>query len=102
MVKAVATPARDRVCLEASKNDYYKVLSLEHSTALGVEEIKRAFRATIVLRYNPDVCPPSHRAQSAKLFLELPRAYETISDPAQRVQYDAELRAEGTKVINSG
>jgi len=70
------------------------VLSLEHSAAVGAEEIKRAYRR-LALRYHPDVCPPSRRAESTELFLELRRAYETLSDPAQRLRYDAELRASG-------
>ncbi|CAN6166763.1 unnamed protein product [Urochloa humidicola] len=93
-VKAVATSARDRrVCWEgSSKKDYYKVLSLEHQAAVSPEEIKRAYRR-LALRYHPDACPPSRRAESTALFLELRRAYETLSDPEQRVRYDAELRA---------
>ncbi|KAM0846433.1 hypothetical protein ACQ4PT_055674 [Festuca glaucescens] len=71
--------------------DYYKVLSLEHSADIGEEDVKRAYRR-LALQYHPDVCPPSRRAESTELFVELRRAYETLSDPATRVQYDAELR----------
>ncbi|XP_066394179.1 chaperone protein dnaJ 20, chloroplastic-like [Miscanthus floridulus] len=92
-VKAVATsPRANHFCSEGSKKEYYKVLSLEHSAAVGAEEIKRAYRR-LALRYHPDVCPASRRAESTELFLELRRAYETLSDPAQRLRYDAELRA---------
>ena len=70
---------------------YYKVLSLEHSADVGEEDVKRAYRR-LALQYHPDVCPPSRRAESTELFVELRRAYETLSDPAARVQYDAELR----------
>ena len=94
-VKAVATsPRASTFSSEGSKKDYYKVLSLEHSAAVGAEEIKRAYRR-LALRYHPDVCPASRRAESTELFLELRRAYETLSDPAQRLRYDAELRASG-------
>ncbi|KAE8818881.1 chaperone protein dnaJ 20, chloroplastic-like [Hordeum vulgare] len=74
--------------------DYYKVLSLERSAGVGEEEVKRAYRR-LALQYHPDVCPPSRRAESTELFVELRRAYETLSDPATRVQYDAELRTGG-------
>jgi curved DNA-binding protein CbpA len=70
------------------------VLSLEHSPAVGAEQIKRAYRR-LALRHHPDLCPPSRRAESTVLFLELRRAYETLSDPARRVRYDAELRVTG-------
>ncbi|CAL5081153.1 unnamed protein product [Urochloa decumbens] len=97
-VRAVAASARvGSICSDGSKRmmDYYKVLSLEHPAAAGAEDIKRAYRR-LALRYHPDACPPSRRAESTELFLQLRRAYETLSDPAQRVVYDAELmRASG-------
>lgn len=73
--------------------DYYKVLSLERTADVGAEEVKRAYRR-LALQYHPDVCPPARRAESTELFVELRRAYETLSDPATRVQYDAELRTD--------
>jgi hypothetical protein len=85
-VKAAATATASR-----STTDYYKVLSLDHSADLGEEDVKRAYRR-LALQYHPDVCPPSRRAESTELFVELRRAYETLSDPATRFQYDAELR----------
>uniref|UniRef100_A0ACD5Y2Z3 Uncharacterized protein n=1 Tax=Avena sativa TaxID=4498 RepID=A0ACD5Y2Z3_AVESA len=86
-VKAAATATASR------STDYYKVLSLEHSSDVGEEDVKRAYRR-LALQYHPDVCPPSRRAESTELFVELRRAYETLSNPATRVQYDAELRTD--------
>ncbi|KAM0901183.1 hypothetical protein ACQ4PT_020146 [Festuca glaucescens] len=83
-----------KVCAAATasrRKDYYKVLSLEHSSDVGAEDVKRAYRR-LALQYHPDVCPPSRRDESTELFVEIRRAYETLSDPATRVQYDAELR----------
>ncbi|CAD6225172.1 unnamed protein product [Miscanthus lutarioriparius] len=94
-VTATATSAGRRA--SASRRDYYKVLSLEHRPDVGAEEIKRAYRR-LALRHHPDVCPPSRRAESTELFLELRRAYETFSDPARRVRYDADLRTDGGEV----
>lgn len=88
--KVKAAAASTGACT-ASGRDYYKVLSLEHSVDVGAEEIRRAYRR-LALRYHPDACPPSLRAESTELFLELRRAYETLSNPALRVRYDAELR----------
>ncbi|XP_051190548.1 chaperone protein dnaJ 20, chloroplastic [Lolium perenne] len=84
-VKAAATATASR------STDYYKVLSLDHSANLCEEDVKRAYRR-LALQYHPDVCPPSRRAESTELFVELRRAYETLSDPATRIQYDDELR----------
>ncbi|KAL6844887.1 hypothetical protein ACP4OV_025546 [Aristida adscensionis] len=86
-----AAAAAASVCPEKIKSDYYAVLSLEHSPAVGAAEIRRAYRR-LARRYHPDACPPARRAESTELFLELRRAYETLSDPARRVRYDAELR----------
>ncbi|KAM0888334.1 hypothetical protein ACQ4PT_028428 [Festuca glaucescens] len=81
--RAAATASRTK--------DYYKVLSLDYSSDVGAEDVKRAYRR-LALQYHPDVCPPSRRAESTELFVELRRAYETLSDPVTRVQYDAKLR----------
>ncbi|TVT99808.1 hypothetical protein EJB05_54809, partial [Eragrostis curvula] len=59
-----------------SRKDYYNVLSLEHSAAVGAEEIKRAYRR-LALRYHPDLCPPARR-------VELRHAYETLSSSPTR------------------
>jgi curved DNA-binding protein CbpA len=90
-VKVKAATASAGVRRTASRStDYYKVLSLEPSSDVGEEEVKRAYRR-LALQYHPDVCPPSRRAESTELFVELRRAYETLSDPATRMRYDAEL-----------
>ncbi|CAM0951185.1 unnamed protein product [Alopecurus aequalis] len=91
-VKAAAAAASAGVRRTASRSkDYYKVLSLEHSSDVGEEEVKRAYRR-LALQYRPDMCPPSRRAESTELFVELRRSYEILSDPATRMRYDAELR----------
>ncbi|WVZ64764.1 hypothetical protein U9M48_014239 [Paspalum notatum var. saurae] len=107
-VSAVATTSPPRANSRSSshrggKNDYYAVLSLERSAGVGAEEIKRAYRR-LALRHHPDVCPPSRRAESTERFLQLRRAYETLSDPAERVRYDAELslRASGESGDDDG
>ena len=103
-MEAVATTSARgarRACSEGSAKDYYKVLSLEHSAAVGAEEIRRAYRQ-LARRYHPDVCPPSRRAESTELFLELRRAYETLSDPARKVRYDAGMRAGGGGAARHG
>ncbi|XP_051184015.1 chaperone protein dnaJ 20, chloroplastic [Lolium perenne] len=87
-VKAAAAATASR---STESTDYYKLLSLEHSSDVGADDVKRAYRR-LALQYHPDVCPPSRRAESTELFVEIRRAYETLSDPITRVRYDAELR----------
>lgn len=57
---------------------------------VGLAEIKSAFRR-MALQYHPDVCPPTQRDQCTKKFLELQRAYEILSDPETRANYDYSL-----------
>uniref|UniRef100_A0A2K1R7H4 J domain-containing protein n=1 Tax=Populus trichocarpa TaxID=3694 RepID=A0A2K1R7H4_POPTR len=69
--------------------NFYEVLSLG-SQNVGFDEIKKAYRS-MALQYHPDVCPPSAKEESTKRFVELQKAYETLSDPIARRMYDLEL-----------
>jgi molecular chaperone DnaJ len=63
--------------------DYYDILGVSRD-ASG-EEIKRAYR-TLARRHHPDV---SHDKSDAELrFKEINEAYEVLSDPNKRAQYD--------------
>jgi molecular chaperone DnaJ len=66
-----------------AKRDYYEVLSLRRSA--GEQEIKRAYRK-LARKYHPDV-NPGDKAAEAK-FKEITEAYEVLSDPDKRRQYD--------------
>ncbi|CAN4095113.1 unnamed protein product [Withania somnifera] len=70
-------------------NNFYGVLSL-HSTNVGFEEIKKAYRCK-ALQYHPDICHDSNKEESTRRFIELRKAYETLSDPISRQVYDYEL-----------
>ncbi|KAL9393580.1 hypothetical protein Peur_012865 [Populus x canadensis] len=77
------------------KINFYEVLSLGSHNA-GFDEIKKAYRS-MALQYHPDVCTPSAREESTKRFVELQKAYETLSDPVSRRMHDYELG-----LVNSG
>lgn len=72
---------------EKRKTNFYELLSLGSAENVGFEEIKKAYRS-MALRYHPDVCPPSDKEQSTRRFIELQRAYETLSNPVSRKKYD--------------
>ncbi|KAI3996367.1 hypothetical protein MKX01_026835 [Papaver californicum] len=81
-------------CRVASKNgssgkNLYKVLSLSNENVSDTD-IKKAYR-TMALQYHPDVCPPSRKDESARLFVELHKAYKILCDPISRRKYDLEL-----------
>ncbi|KAK2383569.1 hypothetical protein P8452_38666 [Trifolium repens] len=78
--------------VEETKNgsNFYKMLSVNPKNAT-MEEIKRAYRS-MALQYHPDVChDPSMKEESTRIFVRLNAAYETLSNPMLREQYDSEL-----------
>jgi molecular chaperone DnaJ len=64
--------------------DFYIILGVER--AANVSDIKRAFKR-LARRYHPDINPGDRTA--AQHFRQIAEAYETLSDPDRRRQYDA-------------
>jgi molecular chaperone DnaJ len=64
--------------------DLYELLGLARGATLI--EIKRSYRR-LARKYHPDINPGDHAAETH--FKEITRAYETLSDPDQRLRYDA-------------
>lgn len=67
----------------AAKRDYYEVLGVEKGAS--EQEIKKSFRK-LARQYHPDVNPDDPEAEAK--FREINDAYETLSDPQKRQQYD--------------
>lgn len=67
----------------ANKRDYYEVLGVEKGTSDA--DIKKAFRK-LAKQYHPDVNPGDKEAEAK--FKELNEAYEILSEPQKRAQYD--------------
>jgi DnaJ-class molecular chaperone len=57
----------------------------------GLPEIKVAYRQ-MARRYHPDVCPPTEREECTRRFLQVQEAYDTLSDPHLRADYDLWLQ----------
>ena len=64
--------------------DFYVVLGL--APGASTADIKRAYRR-LARRYHPGINPGDRAAEA--LFQRITEAYETLSDPARRQQYDA-------------
>lgn len=63
--------------------DYYSILGVKKDA--GAAEIKKAFRK-LAKQYHPDATGGDQAAE--KKFIELNEAYNTLSDPQKRKEYD--------------
>ena len=72
-----------------ANKDYYKTLGLGEKA--NAEEIKKAYR-NLAKKYHPDAHPGDKAAEDR--FKEISEAYEVLSDPEKRAQYD-QLRRYG-------
>jgi molecular chaperone DnaJ len=66
-----------------AKRDYYEVLGV--SKDASADDIKRAYRR-LAMKYHPDKNPDDKQAEAK--FKEAAEAYEVLSDPNKRQQYD--------------
>jgi len=63
--------------------DYYKTLGVDKNSS--IDDIKKAYRK-LALKYHPD---KNGGEDSAEKFKEINEAYQILSDPAKRKQYDS-------------
>eukprot|EP00747_Dinoflagellata_sp_TGD_P165495 gnl/TRDRNA2_/TRDRNA2_186824_c0_seq1.p1 gnl/TRDRNA2_/TRDRNA2_186824_c0~~gnl/TRDRNA2_/TRDRNA2_186824_c0_seq1.p1 ORF type:complete len:321 (+),score=69.47 gnl/TRDRNA2_/TRDRNA2_186824_c0_seq1:40-1002(+) len=66
--------------------DLYRKLGVDRNAT--EEEIKKMYRKQ-ALKWHPDKNPPEKRKEAEKRFAEIADAYEVLSDPAKKRQYDA-------------
>jgi DnaJ domain len=69
--------------------DYYRIMNL--SREASEDEIKRSYRK-LAIRYHPDKNPS---LEAENVFKEINEAYEVLSDPGKKFQYDQLLTAPG-------
>jgi len=76
-------PSDESLTTMQNFRDYYEILGLP--TDASSEEIKKAFRR-LARQYHPDLNPGDETAEEK--FKDLGEAYEVLSDPNKRSQYD--------------
>ena len=73
-----------------AKKDFYEILGITKAATL--EEVKSAYRK-LALKYHPDRNPNNKEAEEK--FKEATEAYEVLSNPTKRKQYDQFGHTEG-------
>ena len=69
----------------AGKEDYYSTLGL--SKGASADQIKQAYRK-LAREYHPDMVEDSKKATAEAKFKEINEAYQILSDPQKKQQYD--------------
>ncbi len=83
--------AWDMTSGERGEEDYYRILGVEDGAS--PEEIRAAYR-DLVRQYHPDA---GLVKGTSFFFRQIQQAYETLSDPQRRQEYDEHLRREGKR-----
>ncbi|XP_074568929.1 chaperone protein dnaJ 20, chloroplastic-like [Curcuma longa] len=81
------------VAAPATPATMYDLLSVSHTA--GASEIRAAYRR-VALQWHPDACrSPGDERRYAERFMQAREAYEVLSDPVRRRNYDYALSGDG-------
>lgn len=78
--------------------DLYAILGVKKSAS--IKEIKKSFRK-LARKHHPDKSKPDDVKSNEKLFRDIAEAYEVLSSPEQREEYD-DRRTSRTRDRNTG
>ncbi|CAN1131079.1 Chaperone protein dnaJ 20, chloroplastic [Linum perenne] len=80
--------AAESSSMYVTTDNFYDLLEIP--ATVTAPEIKQAYRK-LARKYHPDVSPPEKAEEYTKQFLRVQEAYETLSDPRSKAQYDMDL-----------
>lgn len=84
---------------QSQQETYYEILELKPTVTL--REIKKSYRK-LALQHHPDRNSQEDKEAATIKFRSVNEAYEVLSDPDQRRQYDAELSRPGQSTFTHG
>ncbi|KAE9605471.1 putative DnaJ domain-containing protein [Lupinus albus] len=87
--------------VKSNDTNLYNILSLSPKSAT-MDDIKKSYRS-MALQHHPDVChDPSMKEECTRMFVKVNAAYETLSNPMLREEYDCELGLRRRMISNVG
>lgn len=78
-----------------TSNDYYSILEIDDSCSL--QDVRQAYRRQ-AMRWHPDKCSD---ACAEQMFRSVAEAYQTLSDPDLRADYDRKRRLDDLSRVRS-
>lgn len=87
---SIGKQQRSRSISCKASNELRKDITALRSKRADVYELKKAYRK-LALRYHPDVCDPSVREESTRMFIELQKTYVNLLDQESQKTVSSEM-----------
>ncbi|KAL1547058.1 chaperone protein dnaJ 20, chloroplastic-like [Salvia divinorum] len=74
-------------CTATTSKEFMQEISALKTTRVDADQLKKAYRK-LALRYHPDVCDPSVREESTRMFIELQKTDGSWGSRMRAKQHD--------------
>lgn len=89
--ESIRRQQKSRTISCTASNEFRKEMTALNSKRADVDQLKKAYRK-LALRYHPDVCDPSMREESTRMFIELQKTYVNLLDQESQKTVSSETR----------